>query len=196
MFQLTLQGLLKFPMFIESLIIYLVSNFSIERNCRYALVPQPVATSVVRNYTSLALPLEDLPKLKAQLRQEDFVKDFSKIVLPDLKTIEAIDESFRQHLFAQWTLNNDDSPRFIELKAKFHNLTGKPHVKRKESLDPTSYEQVNNSISSLITNVEVNKTHELHVVVPQSLRQALFDGWDEKGYSFARLLYHYGMNSE
>lgn len=69
-------------------------------------------------------------------------------------------------------------------------------MKGKESLDPTSYEQVNSSISPLITDLEVNKTHELHVVVPQKLRQALFHGWEEKGYSFARLLYHYGMKTE
>ena len=136
-----------------------------------------------------------MSKYKNQLRHEDYVKDFSKIVLPDLKTIEALDESFRQHLFAQWVLGNDDAPRFTELKAKFHDLTGKPQAKRKESLDPTNYEQVKISIPNLITDVEVNKTHELHVVVPEHLRQALFDGWEEKGYSFARLLYHYGIKT-
>lgn len=187
-----LQNVLILPMFIL-ILNYFVLIFLIKRNCRYALVPQPVATSVVRNFTSLALPLEDLPKVKAQLRQEDFIKDFSKVVLPDLKTIEAVDESFRQHLFAQWTLKNDNSARFSELRERFHELTGKPHAVKKESLDPTDYEQVKNSISRLITDVEVNKTHELHVVVPHNLRQALFDGWEEKGYSFARLLYHYGM---
>lgn len=49
------------------------------------------------------------------------------------------------------------------------------------------------TVESLLYKVEVNKTHELHVVVPQQLRQALFDGWEEKGYRFARLLYHYGI---
>lgn len=167
----------------------------IKRNCRYALVPQPVALSVVRNFTSLAVPLDDLPKFKSHLKQQDYVKDFMKVDLPDLKTVEAIDDSFRQLLFAQWIMN-DNSQKFSDLKTKFQNLTGKPQFKRKESLDPTDYELVKATVGSLITDIEFNKTNSIHVLVPQNLRLALFEGWEEKGYSFARILYHYGKKQK
>lgn len=163
----------------------------IKRNCRYALVPQPVASSVVRNFTSLAVPLDELPKFKTHLKQQDYIKEFLKVDLPDLNTVEAIDESFRKLLFAQWVVN-DNSKKFSDLKTKFQNLTGKPQFKRRESLDPTDYELVKATVGALITDIDVNKTHGIHVLVPHDLRLALFEGWEEQGYSFARMLYHYG----
>lgn len=166
--------------------------FLFKRNCRYALVPQPISSSVVRNLTKLAVPLEDLPKHKAHFQSEESVKNFYKIVLPNLETIESIDESFRQHLFAQWIFNNENK-RFAELRSKLNSFIEKPQFTRKEILDPSDYERVNESIGAMITQVEVNKTHEISVVVPQALRFALFEGWNEKGFNLVRLLFHYGM---
>lgn len=131
--------------------------------------------------------------MKAHFQNEESVKNFYKIDLPSLETIESIDQSFRHHLFAQWIFNNENKPRFAELKSKLHSFIEKPQIKRKEVLDPSDYERVNESIGSLITEVEVNKTHEIHVVVPEALRFALFEGWNEKGFNLISLLYHYGM---
>lgn len=130
------------------------------------------------------------------MQKEKFVKSFSTVDLPDLETIEMIDESFRQHLFAQWLWNNENKPSFDELRTKLHKLIEKPQIKHKEVLDPTNFEQVSGSIGELISKVEVNNTHAIHVVVPEMLRQALFDGWNEKenGFNVLRLLFHFGMN--
>lgn len=114
-----------------------------------------------------------------------------KVELADLETIEEIDESFRQHLFAQWIMNNE--PRFGELKTKLHSFIKKPHIKSAPViLDPSKFDEVNRTIGNLITDIRVNKTHEIYVVVPEALRLALFERWEEKGYSFARMLYYYG----
>lgn len=126
------------------------------------------------------------------MQKEEFVKNFLTVDIPDLETIETIDESFRQHLFTQWLWNNENKGNFGELRSKLHKLIDKPQFKGKETLDPTNYAQVSGSIGDLITKVEVNKTHAITVVVPQMLRQALFNEWDEKGYNVIRLLFHFG----
>lgn len=132
-----------------------------------------------------------MPKFKNHWKQQGFVKDFLKVDLPDLKTIEALDDSYRQLLFAHW-VTNDNSQKFSDLKSKFQNLAEKPNFKRKESLDPTDYELVKGAVGDLITDFEFNKTHGIHVLVPHHLRLVLFSGWEEQGYGFARMLYHYG----
>lgn len=165
--------------------------FSIKRNCRYALVPQPVSASVVRNFTTLAYPFGEIQKAKQDLKEEDYVKDFLKVELPALDTIEEIDESFRQHLFAQWVMN-DKKENFQELKTKLKTFSDETVIKHKEYLDPTNFELVNAKVGDLLTEVDFNKTHAVKFVVPKALRKVLFKGWEDKGYSFVRLLSHYG----
>lgn len=168
-------------------------RFSIKRNCRYALVPQPVSASVVRNFTTLAYPLGEIKKVKEELKEEDYVKDFLKVELPALDSIEEIDESFRQHLFAQWVMN-DKTENFAALKTKLKTFSDgrQTVVKRKEYLDPTNFELVKGKVGDLITEVDYNKTNTVKFVVPKALRLVLFKEWEDKGYSFIRLLSHYG----
>lgn len=123
------------------------------------------------------------------------MKDFLKVELPDLETITAINESFRQHLFAQWILNKDDEPRFKALTSKLHNLTEKHPSTQKNYLDPTNYDLVN-QLGELIVDVEVNKTSKIKVAIPQDLRFALFDGWDNNGFIIIRVLYYYGKRNQ
>ncbi|CRK86823.1 CLUMA_CG000652, isoform A [Clunio marinus] len=186
----------KTGIFVESHRRYFkASHTGINRNCRYAVVPQPVSTSVVRNFTTLSISsLDDLEEAKEKVKQEDYFKDFLKVDSPDIMSIESIDENFRKYLFAQWILNKDDKPEFAKLRNKLHSFMEKPHIKHKQMLDPTNYDQVKHTLNELITEVEVNKTHSLHVVVPNDLRFALFDDWEGKGLDLVHLLSNYAKS--
>lgn len=131
--------------------------------------------------------MNDLPDLKSQLQRETYVQEFAKIELPE--TVEEIDESFRQLLFAHWVHNNN--AEFGELKTKLHSFIEKPHVKQTKHLNPTDSAELG-VVGSLLADVEFNKTSHTRFVVPEALRFALFDGWDEKGINLVRVLNHYG----
>lgn len=119
-----------------------------------------------------------------------------KVELPALETIEQIDESFRQHLFAQWVMDDDKKEDFEELKTKLKSFAdNNAQFKNKENLDPTNYEYVNSKVGDLITEMDYNKTNTVRVVIPRALREVLFKGWEEKGFNFIRLLSHYGAIS-
>lgn len=113
------------------------------------------------------------------------------VELPDLDTIETLDESFRQHVFAQWITHQEDKPRYKDLQKKLHKLIPKPEKSEKQTLDPTNYDLIKSTIGELITEVEYNKTQNIRIVVPEALRLALFEGWETKGINFIRILYHY-----
>lgn len=130
-----------------------------------------------------------------ELKSDDVIKTFLSVELADLDAIEELDESFRQFLFAQWILDNDEKPKFKDARDKLHKLLPKNDYNEKDGkivLDPTMLEGVKSSIGQFLTEVEYNKTYSIRVVVPEALRLALFDGWDEKGLNLVRVLYHYG----
>lgn len=127
------------------------------------------------------------------LNEEDFVKDFLKVELPD--NITEVDENFRQHIFAQWLMNNHKTPEFDKLMSKFHKLNKEAPVKEKKYIDPTNFESVNSTVGELLTIMEYNKTDTIKILVPQALRLALFKGWEDQGFNFVRMLAHYGANS-
>jgi hypothetical protein len=115
-----------------------------------------------------------------------------KVELPALETIEELDDGFRQHLFAQWVMNKN----IDELRTKFKSFAEEPQFKHKESLDPTNADLVKSKIGDLITEMKFNDTSNIKVAIPQALRFALFNGWEEKGYEFLRLLNHYGTETK
>lgn len=127
----------------------------------------------------------------AQFKDDDLIKTFLKVELPDLDAIETLDESFRQHVFAQWITHQEDKPRYKDLQKKLHKLIPKAGPSEKLDLNPTNYDLVKSTIGELITEVEYNKTQNIKIVVPEALRLALFDGWETKGINFIRILYHY-----
>jgi hypothetical protein len=131
---------------------------------------------------------KDLSKLKSQFKEEDFVKDFLKIELPS--KIDTIDDKFRQHLFAQWIVSSEPKSKFQEMKAKLPD--SRPSYKTKVRLDPSKHDLVVSAIGDLITKTQVNETTSVSFVVPTALRSVLFEGWEEKGFDFVRLLLPYG----
>lgn len=132
--------------------------------------------------------------MKQKFENEDFVKEFSKVTQPDIKALEEIDENLRQFLFAQWILNNEDKSSFTESKEKLKSLIKQnyKYSKKRVELDPTQPDLVKSQIGELVSEVKYNETFTMNVVVPNGLRMALFEGWEEKGFEIFPLLYPFG----
>lgn len=160
----------------------------IYRGCRYALLPISTSPESVRNFTTYASPIDKLPALKKQYAEHDFVKEFQKVELPELETITEINESFRQKLFVDWLTS---PAKFKDLNAKLKHLTPKVKVSKVEYIDPNDKAAIKD-FEELVVAVELNKTSTIRVLVPQHLRDILFEGWEEKGMELVRLLFHYG----
>lgn len=156
--------------------------------------PIPTASYVVRNYSTLAYKTNaQFLQAKKDFQQEDFVKDFLKVELPALETIEEIDESFRQHLFAQWVSYVDKpTPRFNELKTKLKSLINKKQITGTVRLNPADFKNVEKEIGEMMTEMDFNSTAKVKMVVPQDLRLVLFKDWENHGLRFVQLLYNYG----
>lgn len=139
------------------------------------------------------MSLSDLPQQKAEFAKEKFVDDFLKAELNETEAINTIDENFRQQLFGHWVTKNERNSEFQKLRNRLWELiVNKPRAQRLTYLDPSNFEDVNESIGDLITNIEFNKTHHIYVVVPEALREVLFKDWEENGLRFIRLLSHFG----
>lgn len=111
--------------------------------------------------------------------------------LVDLDTIEVLDESFRQHIFAEFLKDNFDKPSYKDLRKKVREFIPKVNYKDikgtgRVPLDPTNYESVNKTIGQYLVEVDYNKTQTIKVVVPGSIRSALFDGWEDKGMNLIK----------
>lgn len=162
------------------------------RNCRYALIPQPIDSSIIRNYT--AFVESDIKKAKERLINEGFLKDFPNETLPNLNEITEISDVLKQHMFATWLNGNDG--QFNKLREKFESLDVDEDVVVKKFLyvDPSQTKEANYFFGDLIFDVQFNKTHQTNLVIPEDLKEALFEGWNEHGMSLIRVLTHYGEN--
>ncbi|KAG5673793.1 hypothetical protein PVAND_003811 [Polypedilum vanderplanki] len=183
------------PIFVESHRRYFKSSHTgIWRNCRYAIIPQPISSSVVRNFTTLGYGTEELKQMRTKIADEEFFKNFLEVELPELEQVNEITEPLRKHMFVEW-LKNDNSKRFNELKAKFHSLYNEDEkAKSVIELDPSKVDVVKNAVGELIDDVQFNNTHIMHIIIPNKLRFALFEGWKDQNYGFVRLLSHYAKS--
>ncbi len=96
-------------------------------------------------------------------------------------------------MFYEWLRGNNEN--FKKLREKFKSLEkddDKSHVKSFTYVDPSEREKLSTTFKDLIFDIEFNKTHQLHMVVPDDLQDALFDGWNSHGMDFVRILNIYG----
>lgn len=164
------------------------------RNCRHALVPipYPIAISTVaRNFSTLNAVSGDTTLLKKKVSEEEYIQEFMNIELPEL--IEVIDENFRRKLFASWVKNDKI---FSTLKETYKELDTYqlPEKLKLQYIDPTQLDAVNSTIGENFVVVNFNKTL-VHLIVPQPVRSALFDRWQDKGDDMMRLLTTFGKSS-
>uniref|UniRef100_A0A1B0GPV7 Uncharacterized protein n=1 Tax=Phlebotomus papatasi TaxID=29031 RepID=A0A1B0GPV7_PHLPP len=154
------------------------------RICRYGLVPFVLANSTAaRNFTTLAfVNATQVNQLKKTIAQTDFVEQMLSEELPD--PITEIDDNLRRHLFAQWVSN--EKQNFNILKTIFKTLEfngtedGHPVSKTRAMmmLNPTNVSALKETIGGALSPVQVNGSY-VNVIVPERLRNALYDGWED-----------------
>jgi len=164
----------------------------LNRHCRYWIQPQIVSSSVVRNFTTFSASYDGLKDAKAALKNEEFFKSLQSNELPDILNITENSEEFRKHLFAEWF--DKDQREFQELKSKFHEFHKKQKIKDTFYLNPGLHENTKKRLGDLVFSVQYNKTHLMDVVIPEMLKNALFEGWNEHGMKILKVLYHYGKD--
>ena len=147
----------------------------------------------MRNFTTFSAPYDGLKDAKAVIQKEEFFKNLQKIDLPDIANITENSEEFRKHLFAEWF--NKDQSEFKELKRKFHEFHKKQKILDVIYLNPGKPETVENRLEGLVFPVQFNKSDTMKVVIPEMLKDALFEGWNDHGMKMLKLLYHYGKGS-
>lgn len=157
------------------------------------MIPQPIDSNILRNYTSFGAQGPQAKNIKENLVSEYFSNGFPTEALPnDLNEITEISDSLKQHMFDAWLKGND--AKFLKLKNKFESLDEDENIQIKNTdyVDPSERQLLSKIFGDLIFDVEYNKTHELHLVIPHDLKEALFDGWTKYGMDFVRILSHYG----
>ncbi|XP_070490979.1 uncharacterized protein [Chironomus tepperi] len=170
------------------------SHTGIWRHCRYWIQPQIVSSSVVRNFTTFSTSYDGLKDAKAAIENEEFFKTLQNVDLPDIANITENSEEFRKHLFAEWF--DKDKSDFAEMKSKFQSFHKKQKVMNVIYLNPGAHEIVKKRLEGLVFPLQFNKTDTMYVVIPEMLKDALFEGWNDHGMKMLKLLYHYANSLE
>lgn len=164
------------------------------RSCRHAWIPNPISSTVVRNFSTVGVPTNELPNVKRNLAASEMFINFLNTDLPDINEITEINEEFRQRLFSEWLRSDEKDSQFNELKSKFHELNKVEPCNQTLYINPSKNAEVRKTLGDIIDEVEFNNTHKMTLVVPKDLQDALFTGWRDLNYTFTRLLFHYGEN--
>ncbi|GAB0100551.1 uncharacterized protein DMENIID0001_166060 [Sergentomyia squamirostris] len=164
---------------------FMSSHAGLWRICRFGLVPFALANSTAaRNFTTLAyVNATQINQLKKTLSETDFVQEMLNDDLPD--PVEEIDDNLRKHLFAQWVRNNRDT--FDDLKTTFKTLefngTDEVQLANRRAgmvmINPTNVSALNETIGAALSTIPINGSY-VNVIVPERLRNALFEGWEDK----------------
>ena len=150
------------------------------RMCRFGLLPLVMAnSSAARNFTTLAkINPNELSKLMSKISSQDYISEFMKEKLP--VPIEEMDDNFRRHLFAYWVDGKFND--FTSLKEVYNKLsTADHHAKatKRHFLDPTNVTSINATVGAALSVVVIDGKRT-NVIVPEQLRQVLFDRWEDR----------------
>lgn len=169
-------------------------------------------SSAARNFTTLsAVNLTRAQQLRQRESSADYISAAIAVELPD--PIVEIDNAVKRALFAHW-VRNSTGAQFTQLKATFKRLNAQEAAAAQQllaeqqigattsratavrhqqqlMLDPTDVSAINETIGAALSTIPVNGSY-INVIVPEALRKALFDDWEEHPnvllllFSFAR----------
>uniref|UniRef100_A0A1L8D9S3 Uncharacterized protein n=2 Tax=Nyssomyia neivai TaxID=330878 RepID=A0A1L8D9S3_9DIPT len=162
------------------------SHAGLWRICRYGLVPFVMANSTAaRNFTTLAfINATQINQLKKTIAEMDFVNEMLAEELPE--PIEEIDDNLKRHLFGRWVRGERLDFELIKSAYKTLEFNGTEDANAIANrragmlmLNPTNVSALNETIGAALSTIPINGTY-VNVIVPERLRSALFDGWEDK----------------
>lgn len=168
---------------------FLTSYTGLWRLCRYALTPVLLgnATLPVLLETLVLTNKSRIQTIKQEIGSEPYITQFQRTFNGSFEKITKIDNQFKEGLFAEWILNTPDFPKlkskYKELRPHEMNTVLKPtRTKTKTSefkIIPYNMTAIEETLhGSQYTIVKRNRTADL--LMPDNLRRALFDGWEQK----------------
>lgn len=135
-------------------------------------MPIPLTSFITYNASKIA-------SLKKEIAEEPFVSNFANSFNGSLYNT-TIDENFKKKLFAEWIQN---SPTFSDYRKKYKalvpNINGKAAKSSEDKIIPFTTETINNLLSNSLETIAQQTGPDKQVIVPESLRRALFDGWQK-----------------
>lgn len=179
---------------------FLSSHTGLWRLCRYALTPILMTNSTLPQLLTklIVTNASELAQLKKDIAQEAYIEEYLTNFKVPIANVTAIDNQFRQALFAQWIRNSTDFPKF---KAKYKQLitsgavvgapltasSTHPSQATAKTRKNTQFVIANNLTlirekfgTFPIVAVHLNDTTQSYVIVPRNLQWALFEEWPEK----------------
>uniref|UniRef100_A0A336MJC6 CSON002579 protein n=1 Tax=Culicoides sonorensis TaxID=179676 RepID=A0A336MJC6_CULSO len=162
---------------------FLSSHSGIWKVCRYAITPVVLSNvSVVRNFSIISHPAR-VPNLVAEFSKKPFVQEFLKYDTEEMQNSTEISETLKKVLFATWVTNDKD---FTTYRDTFHQKLQEKVVKNSNDkhrkivlVNPTDMKAVKEIAGGSLVSIMFNNTN-INVLLPESLKLALFEGWQEK----------------
>ncbi|XP_063701193.1 uncharacterized protein LOC134831403 [Culicoides brevitarsis] len=160
---------------------FLSSHSGIWKVCRYAMTPVALnASAVARNFTHVsATNAARIEALKQNVSQSAYIQEFIQMDTEELQNSTEINETLRKVLFATWVTNDDD---FVKYRETFEEQSADlPEITRDDEIfvNPTDLKAVDDIPGSTLVTIVLNSTN-VHILLPDKLNNALFEGWMEK----------------
>lgn len=168
---------------------FLTSYTGLWRLCRYAFTPVLLgnATLPVLLETLVLTNKTRIGTIKEEIGSEPYINEFQRNLTGSIEKFTKIDNQFKESLFAEWIRN---TTMFPKLKAKYKALRpNDTNTVRKSTTSKTKTSEfkiipynmtaIEETLhGSQYTIVKRNRTADL--LMPDNLRRALFNGWEQK----------------
>lgn len=155
--------------------------------CRYAFTPLILANSTLPQIlTNLIITnATEIERLKKDIATEAYIDDYRILNIP-IANVTAIDNRFKQALFANWIRGTAE---FVKIKAKYKALANTSNAtafasKSKKNqfyeIDSQNFTQIYDKFGVNPITVHVTANERAMVLVPRNLQLALFNEWPQK----------------
>lgn len=139
----------------------------------------------------------ELQRLKSELANEAFIKEYLKINLETIQSKEEISDDFLKMMFARWVSND---PKFLPVKMAYKDVLkasgwdALPDHTHVVVINPTNLTAVMEVIGDRVYSVNMGgKT--MKIILSKQVKYVMWDKWNEKG-QIVPLLFAYGNKNE
>lgn len=168
---------------------FLSSRTGLWRLCRYALTPILLTNSTLPQILTklIVTNATEIDRLKKDIANEMYIGDWSSLSVP-IANVTAIDNRFKQALFANWVRDTADFPKYRTKYRALSNPTNATNsIAGKQQKKVTQLVIANHNLTEVQEifglspiHVQLNGSNHVSVIVPRSLQLALFDEWPQK----------------